>query len=629
MNAHSGERAPSDTSDHAARGIRLGLVGWVVFAVVAVAARGVRWDEAFEHGQILSGQVPYPESHPLYRYVHNGFSLQTYLSAAVVAVASQPVVLCGIRNVLFILAGVVPVYLFTARLTGDAIWGHAAALLTLNGTFLEFDSSYPLSVWPNTFTNGYLGGGYMLLTLYMVLAGHLRAGLFLLGLAPAIHIGQLPAIAGVCGLFLVWHVVYGDRVGVLRAIPFGVIGVGSCIAFAGVMRLFQVPASNPPPDPETVQTIWRGYTTYYDPHRQFPPANAHIAAAITLFLGAMLARTRGREQPIWIWLFIFAGIVATTVWATMVLHAATGPDIPFLFIGWMPYRLLNLLLPVLLVMLVGALSRGPGRWMLLGALVFAVALPALESTGSDVVDRYLASGEFLFFALTGAAVVELMSELNAKRFRPWPWLVALVCGWLALAAVHQWGAICVLMGAAALLLTGSRKPAATPPRWASVLGAALLAVVLLADQALSRENLPRSEFDEQITAYLAGIREPDAMLLAHPREFLLQARTGRPVRVETATASLMSYLPELGPEIQRTYDAIYGIRFDRPPSNNEDWKTLWNQRAKQEWNTLASRFRFDYVIAPAALELDLDAVLKGETATLYRARSSLPENTES
>ncbi len=624
MKARSGEGAASTTVTDSSRSIRLGLAAWVVFAVVAVAVRGVRWDEAYEHAQILARDVSYPHSHPLYRYVHNGFSLQTYLAAAVVAVAPQPVVLCGIRNVLFVLASVVPAYLFAGRLTGDALWAHAAALLTLNGTLLEFDSSYPTAVWPNTFTNGHLGGGYMLLTLYMVLAHRPRAGLFLLGLAPAVHIGQLPAIAGVCALFIAWRLVRGGRTEFVRAIPWGIAGLAICLGFAGVMRLFHVSDPGPPPDAEQVHAIWQGYTSYFDPHRQFPPANAHVAAGLTLLLGAGIAIVRGESEPLWRWLFVYSAIVAATVWSIVAVHAALGPDIPFLLIGWMPYRLLNLLPPILLVTLIGILARGNSCWILGAALAVAAAATALHWSGIGFIDRYFASGEFIVFVLAGAAVVQIASEPGiGSRFRA-AWLVTASAGLLALAFVHQWGAACTVLGAVAeyiALRAGAvRLPAF--PRPLATAACAVLAALLLVSEVRAREHLPRSAFDAEVAATLADRGQPDALLLAHPYEFLLQVRTGHPVLVETATASLMSYLPELGPGIQQTYLDLYGIRFDQPPTAGRNaWKSLWQQRTKHEWNTLAERYQFDYVVAPAPLVLDLDRVATGDSAALYRARA--------
>lgn len=632
MTVHSGGSAVSTHMDGRDPSGRYGLLFWCAFAVIAVALRGVRWDEAYEHAQILSGQIPYPENHPLYRYVHNGFSGQTYLSALIVWLMPGPIVLNGIRNVLFVLASVLPAYLITRRLAGNALWGHAAALLTLAGVWLEFDSSYPLSVWPNTFTNGYLGGGYMLLTMYLVLTARWRSGLFFLGLAPAIHIGELPAILPVCGLFVLWQLVRGDRTGFLRGLPWGAAGIAICIVFGLLIRFgFYVPWPESPPEAASVTAIWRGYTEWFDPHRQFPPVNAHIGAVAALLIGLGAAMTLGAREPLWRWLAVFTASVIAVVWVAMGIHATFGPDTPFLVIGWMPYRLLNLLLPIWLATAIGVLTWSDGGaggrigvWVVGGALAFYLALPVLTlGLGSDLVDRYLASGELVMLLLTGAAYARLASMIPARHGVGLAWRVAGAVSFVALIFVHQLGAVSLAVGAGVFALFHVRFRLAIPalPRRVVLGATAALAVLLNYDQFMSREQLPRSEFDQKVAEYLGERGERDAVLLAHPSEFLLQARVGNPVLVETQTASLMSYLPELGPWIQQTYMDLYGIRFDQPPPADVDalWRAVWAVRPAQDWAALAQDYGIGYVIAPASVPLDLEPVLTGAEKTLYRA----------
>ncbi len=602
-----------------------------MFAVVAVAVRGVRWDEAYEHAQILAGQIPYPENHPLYRYVHNGFSAQTYLSALVVWLMPGPLALNGIRNVLFVLASVLPAYLFTRRLTGNTLFGHAAALLTLAGVWLEFDSSYPLSVWPNTFTNGYLGGAYMLLTMYLILTARWRSGFFLLGLAPAIHIGELPAILPVCGLFLLWTFARGDRAELLRALPWGAGGVAICVGFGLLIRFgFYVPWPETISDAANVDAIWKGYTEYFDPHRQFPPVNAHVGAFAALLIGIGAALTLGSREPLYRWLAIYTASVVAVVWVAMGIHAALGPETPFLIIGWMPYRLLNLLLPVWLATVIGVLARNDdergrvGAWMVGGALALYLGLPVLRlGFGEELVDRYLASGELVMLLLTGAAYARLALMLPRRWRLTLAWRSAGAIGLVGLIFVHQLGAASFVAGAALFVLFQKRFRLAIPalPHWAFLGTAVALAMLLNYDQFASRTSLPRSSFDENVANYLRDQGERGAVLLAHPSEFLLQARVGNPVLVETQTASLMSYLPALGPWIQQVYLDLYGYGFDQRPSSDLDarWQELWAARSAQEWAALARKYRIGYVIAPAGVPLELEPVVTGESATLYRA----------
>src|SRR5690606_35787251 len=103
---------------------------------------------------------------PHHRYVHSVFTIQPYFSAALVWLNDAPMFLSFIRNTAMAALAAVPVFLFAARL-GGAIWvGHVAVLLALCGALQPFETTYPLRVWPHPFSNGPIGSGWALLTLY-------------------------------------------------------------------------------------------------------------------------------------------------------------------------------------------------------------------------------------------------------------------------------------------------------------------------------------------------------------------------------------------------------------------------------------------------------------------------------
>ncbi|MCF6284276.1 MAG: hypothetical protein L3K26_03695 [Candidatus Hydrogenedentes bacterium] len=181
-----------------------GVVACILFAIVAVLLRGIRWDETYEHAQIIAGHVTYPPGHPLAVYVHNAFSLQTYLSAALLKLGAGPAFLCGLRNILFLLASILPLYALVALMTRSTLAGLFSTLLLLQGILLEFDGSYPTMVWPEIYSNGHIGGGVVLLALVALLAGAHRSAFFLLGLIPCIHLGQWPPLVGTMGVYVAY-----------------------------------------------------------------------------------------------------------------------------------------------------------------------------------------------------------------------------------------------------------------------------------------------------------------------------------------------------------------------------------------------------------------------------------------
>ena len=108
--------------------------------------------------------------------------------------------------------------------------------------------------------------------------------------------------------------------------------------------------------------------------------------------------------------------------------------------------------------------------------------------------------------------------------------------------------------------------------------------------------------------YLHNEGEDDVMLVAKPAEILLQARTGHPNLVEWTTMSLLSYMPSLGPTIQKIYRDIYGIEFVSQPGRPQEsrhWADLWTDRSEAEWNALSEEYGFRYVATAALAESGL------------------------
>ena len=101
-----------------------------------------------------------------------------------------------------LLGSVLPVFLLTTILSRKHLWGHVAALLVLLGLHHEFASYYPLPSWPSQYSIGTVGTGYALIVLALLVTQRWRSAFFLLGLMPAVHVGQLPILLGVASLLL-------------------------------------------------------------------------------------------------------------------------------------------------------------------------------------------------------------------------------------------------------------------------------------------------------------------------------------------------------------------------------------------------------------------------------------------
>ncbi len=608
------------------RSLPMGAAFWVCFSLVAVLCRGVRWDETYEHAQVLAGWVVYPPWHPLPRYVAGVFSLQTRLSGWILAWGGNAVLLCGFRNVLFLSATILSVFLFTSSLTGKTHWGHLAALLMLQGTFLEFDGSYPTFVWPELYSNGHIGGGFALFTVWALIFGYPRLGGLLLGLMPAIHLGQYPPVLALAGGMAALALLRAGCASARRHLPpvppcsFRVLmpylAAGLLLSLGTWLLTYTASVAQ---GAEAAQSLWRSYTFHHDPHRRFPPGNGHIILAGTLLLAAL----RGRKQPDRGWITVYVAIIAGLTWGTMILHAVLGDRLPFLFIVWMPYRLINHIPPLCMALIAATLARGQrGAWLLPAGLAACLLVAHPGALGDNAVyTRYLAHGEWLAFFLFGAALVQAAGGGVRRRF------TVVVLAVTGLMPFHQFGAVCFLAGA---MTQGHahRRPCSgirlleRPALTCAVAG--LATILLLVQQAKQHDWLPISPIQRAI----ATETEKDAMLLGPPDSCMIQARTGHPVLAEAATASFISYLPELGPVIDALYRDCYGITFavPRPEGFDTPWMAVWEGRDEKDWSALAARYGFDYILAPEGVSPPLPPVResRGE-GVLYRApRAEIP-----
>ncbi len=600
-----------------------GLVLWAAVSIVAVLLRGLRWDESYEHAQVIAGLVTYPPGHPQAVYAHNALTVQSGLSALLLQCGAGAWGVALWRNALFLFATVAPPYLLTAMLCRRAWPGHLAALITLQGVFLSFDGPYPMMVWPETYTNGHIGGGFALVALALLVGGQVRAGALLFGLLPAVHVGQWPVLLGWMLCAAAWCVLRRDgatlRTGVLWS------GTGLALTFAYALfhrAVLHVPIEAAVTD--EARELWAAFTRYHDLHRQPPNVNGHLMIAGAFVLASLTVWSSAtRTRAAGIALYVLG--VAAAVWGTLALHTWLGDALPFIFQAWMPYRMINHL-PACFAACVLALLMQPRAlpWPALFAVAYAVTLAVLPFTlaateGSTLhnwLDAYVAEGEAVVFALFGLAVV--------MGTQPLPGAFRVGCGAVlvaALAPFHQFGAACVALG----LLLGAGGPAMlrrhafpTAPRGTRLAVAALVLLVLVGHQARYRQSLPVPPFQMAVAEALAD--EPNAMVVTGPFPFLWQAQTGQPIFTEATTHSLVSYLPALAPRIEAMYRDVYGISLRGP--GIADHRPVWRTRDAATWHALAARWQFAYVAAPVDLPLELPLRLEADGWRLYDARGT-------
>ncbi|MBI1319712.1 MAG: hypothetical protein GC168_12305 [Candidatus Hydrogenedens sp.] len=644
-----------------------GVAGWSVFCIAAVALRGVRWEETYEHALMITGMVPYPEGHPSFLYARDVFSGQSYLSALLLWITRSELLVTGLRNVLHLAFSVVPVFLLASYLTGKTRWGHMAAAFVLLNCYQVFESYYPIVVWPNMYGIGQIGMGLVVLTLALLAGGKHKAAWFLIGLMVCLHIGQLPVLLLTAGLCWCWAWQLGRKQECRESFLWCMGGLGISVAFWLIQRaFFYVPL------PETGayaatgdwRPIWLGYSKLHDLHRFFTRFNpfSHslmlMYAALLLGAGAslwQLSKIQSRRPAVM--LGVFCLLTCITVWTTKSLAEAWGDDVPFWLIGWMPYRLANHLAPVSLVLalwLISQVAEAAGRkrilvvpYVLLGwsltmlftdkiARAIAPPIKALIDRAAPLYASIIADEQAheslevfftetvgMYFALAGAACVAVLWLLKGRNGLRAVWLITCVYALWKLAGFHQFGAAFALFGAAlaggAWVITW-RRPAKSEPGAAVAVALAVAAACVTAwlqyagpaylhNDDIGFEHLPRTDIQRDITAYLAGRGEEDAMLVAPYWGIEWMSRTGHPIMADYQTAHHMTYMPSLAPGLKKLHEEVFGDPIDAPDEETGQLDQ-WIEWDVAHWQDLGRRYGFKYVVAPAFRAPNLPVVVE-------------------
>lgn len=626
-----------------------GLVLWLLFCIVAVLLRGIRWEETFEHALIITHRTPYPEGHPMFRYVRNAFSLQSYLSAIWLWFLPSPALLCFLRNTLQLLSATLPVYLIAARLSGRSLWGHAAAALVLLEGHSFFESYYPVAVWPHFFSVGQIGMGYALLVLALLLFGKSRSAWLLLGLMPAVHIGQWPVLLLTALLHAGWslsrapvgHVELSKRL-----LPFGA-GLLMVAVFGLIHWRFHVPAPafGVYAAQEEYHAIWAAYSPMHDLHRFFTRFNPFGHTVILMIASMLLGIAAAREEGLsatyreghhdtpgpHFWIQMYIVLVCSVVTAVLLLQHVLGSATPFLLIGWMPHRLTNHLAPLLIALAVSALLSPRGRnhsgglfvTLLLGLAVFSPVLSSLLPANIGV--RYLDANEHVLFLLIGGAFgMHAACPDQGTRF-VLVWGIGCALAWLCLAWYHQFSAALLACGFSSVWILHRVLPARpvkgfVKERWPGYSLAALVLLLVagsLVTQWRHRETLPMTPIQRETRDFLASAGETEAMIVTPYWEIEWLARTEHPVLADYQTAHLMTYLPSLAPAIKRLHADVFGIAVDGAAAWNLE---AWKDRDTATWRRLGEAYGFAYVVSPQEIPLTLAPLLSTDTHRLYGVR---------
>ena len=614
-----------------------GALFWVGVSVLGIYLRGIRWEETYERAQALTGIVPYPVGHPLAQYARGAIGFHYYLSAAIMQFTQDPRIICGYRDIWSAAFALIPLYALGYVLTRKLWLAHLSALLGMAGIHLFFCSYYGLQIWPDKFTAGTIGQGYALFILVAFMGRHWRAGFALLGFMPIIHLGHMPVVLGVGVLAALWlvYIRHQDRLDI--AVSF-FMALGCSLGLIALLRYFSLPEPTEGAFYTSADYLdaWRRYEYYEDIHRA-PTATPRFGAfanSIMVVVGLLLASVacwrldwnRESKPSPFLWVLWYAIGTGMAIAAAKLGQWYWAEHVPYLLIGWLPYRSPNLCAFLLIPTLIYGATRvlpdpraGLSILVLTGLFgvrpLLAIVLPG------GLYESYIAPPEHFLFFLFGLTMASLAIALKAApRFRI-GWLLALLLAWCLLFGAHQFGAALLLAGSVTGLgihcgnrmwrdvWTGTAVMAAT-------VGVVALFGGLLLE--LHRSYLPALEntpFENEVAALIGAEAQPGELVLTPHWHLNWQEKLNQPVFVTFETPLFLPYLRRLAGPIEKMMDEAYDIRFGEPWDYRLE---AWKGQNRAEWKALGATYGIRFVLSPNTVPLDLTPVLRGETLTLWR-----------
>ena len=568
--------------------IASGLAGYCVWRY-----GGPDWQVAVESAQVIAGIVEYPHDNPFFIYHWKLWTLLHQVCAIFlwVGVSERALseVLSGIVGMVTFQALAIVVYAFSR----NVILALAAVAVIVVSRAAQSGVMYPIFMLGTSHTYGALGLSVCVLVAGLIACARWRSGLFLLGLAPAIHpsLGVwLAVIVAGCAAWDVDGVVKSARSG-WRYLAAGVLISGVSLT----VHLLVTPPIQSIPADEAARYL-AAFTTFWDGHRQpvplFRPGVVLNGAALCLSALWLTLFRRDLPDPS---LFLLRFLVVSVGVATACLIASWAPpeSLPEWLVILMPGRVLNLaamLFAPLLFGLVGAYSgRRWGRATTLG-LTFGLLVGAEGVMGvwapPDGFDPRVSRMAVLMAAMLALIVCRTAETLTAPRPR--------------VATPHRARIVNAVLAVVTLIIVGiSAWP--LPPRHTAAM---------------------RDRLNDSVLGTVARGR---GLLLTGGDLHLIQLRTRRPVLLDSGGLDTLPYALEGARAMERILRDVYGVDLFDPPA--EAWKTgmvppvfnrgVWEQYSPERWHEVRTRYQVTQVLTPAGWQLKLPIVAQNMQFRLH------------
>jgi hypothetical protein len=568
----------------------LAISGALGFVVVAFGFPD--WQVAVETAQVTAGIVEYPAANPFYVYHLKLWTIVHQVSAllllAGVSEITLSVVMSGVMGMVTFQALAMAVY----AASRDGILSISSAIVIVVSNTANIGVTYPIALLGTSHTYGMLGLALIVLVGALLGAGEYGFGLFLLGVAPAVHPSLgiwLALIVAVCFSFDV-----RTTRGVLKS-SWRYFAAGCGVSAVSLAVHLAMSRGIPPVPADVTARYLAAFTSFWDGHRQPVPID-HMGVRLNLAALILASIALAVSQAMFLMRFI---AVSAVVGIAFVFVSWIPPDrLPAPLLILMPTRILNvdaMLFTAMVIGLIGGLRRAWTGW---ATVVLAAALIAGRR-----------SMVWEFFQQRGM-------DIPHPRLDPLGVLVAAA----------------VLFAAAALFLRSRGLDASSPgtPRSATIIStvhvAMTLAVMWVAAGPVRALDEHNTILRDRTNDLLFGtVSRGKGILLTGGDLHLIQLRTRRPVLLAGGGLDGLAYSLQAAPAMDRILKDVYGVdlfnapeearfRGTVPPEFN---RRVWQGYSTDRWREIKAEYNVTQVLVPSDWALELPITAQSRRYLLY------------
>jgi hypothetical protein len=550
-----------------------------------------------ETAQVIAGIVRYPPGNPFFIYHLKLWTLLHQVCAILLAAGVSEIrlsaILSGVTGMVSFQALAMTTYAFSR----SAWLSIGAAIAIFMGRAAEYGVRYPIFLLGTSHTYGSIGLSWLVLVAALIGCGRYGLGLFLLGMAPAVHPSLGVWLALVAGLAFACQPETA-RTWVLPHWRW--FAAGALVSAASLAVHLWTSRHVPAIDAATASRYLAAFTQLWDEHRQ-PMGFGH--AGVVLNIAAILVGL--------IWLTLFRSTLPNS--STFVLTFVTVSGVVSLACAALSFVPPDRL-PRVLIMLM------PTRVVNVDAMMFGAMILGLAG-----VVRNRVWARLLVTALAAGLLLN-HRELLSTRSEQTTWL----------AIEPRMLTLTVLLGGAGLLVAVTafgrwsrpRQSGASP--WLAIAAdVGTIAIVATAVTASIRHVPHRTELgtfrDRTNDGLFATAARTRGMLATGGDLHLAQLRSRRPVLIDGGGLDGLPYAVSGAPETARILRDVYGIDFFQPPPEAHGTgmiprafnRRVWEGYSAARWQEIRRAYNVTQVLTYNDWTLHLPIVAQSGSYLLY------------